>query len=49
MKEEIVKLLKKEGYGEFIDLIEVPKDSSMGDYSLPCFSLAKKFKRKMGA
>ena len=28
-----------------INLIEVPKDTQNGDYSFPCFSLAKVFKK----
>jgi arginyl-tRNA synthetase len=34
--------LKKE---EIENLIEVPKDSSLGDYSFPCFSLSKEMKK----
>src|SRR3989338_5022764 len=46
MKEEITRLLKKAGFNnEVALLIEVPKDSALGDYSLPCFALAKKFKK----
>jgi len=41
-KAEIEKLLKKE-VGEVS--LEIPPDSSMGDYALPCFSLAKALKK----
>jgi len=47
MKEKIVKLLVKPSglkEKEILSLIETPKDSSVGDYAFPCFSLAKKFK-----
>ena len=27
---------------ELLDLISVPPDNSMGDFAIPCFSLAKK-------
>jgi arginyl-tRNA synthetase len=47
MKQEIVKSLgftriKKT---ELNDLIEIPKDSKMGDYAFPCFLLAKKLNK----
>ncbi len=47
MKSEVVKSLsflelKKK---EIEDLIEIPKDSEMGDYAFPCFVLAKSMKR----
>ncbi len=45
MKEKIIALLKKTGISASIDLIEVPKDPSMGDFALPCFILAKQFKK----
>ncbi|HII15810.1 MAG TPA: arginine--tRNA ligase [Nanoarchaeota archaeon] len=46
-KEEIAMALKKAtGLGlDFLQLIEVPPDSAMGDYALPCFSLAKELKK----
>ena len=43
-KEEIIKLLKKETNLKDINL-EVPPDSSLGDYAFPCFQLAKEFKK----
>ena len=47
MKKKIVKLLSFSGLknSELEELIEVPKDSQMGDYSFPCFSLSKKLKK----
>lgn len=45
MQDKIKRLLEKHGYGKFAELVEIPKDSSLGDYSLPCFSLAKKFRK----
>lgn len=47
MKEEIARNLSLPGFdkGEIKELIEVPKNSDMGDYSLPCFSLAKKLRK----
>jgi len=48
MKEKIAELLAKPSglkEKEILSLIEMPKDSKFGDYSFPCFSLAKKFKK----
>ena len=47
MKKKIVKLLSFSGLknSELEELIEVPKNSQMGDYSFPCFSLSKKLKK----
>jgi len=48
MKEIISKLLVKPSglkEKELLPLIEIPKDSSIGDYAFPCFSLAKRFKK----
>jgi len=45
MKEKIVAalgFLKIEG---LYDLLEIPKERELGDYSLPCFALAKKLKK----
>jgi len=44
MKEVVVKALNSAGVRN-TDLIEVPKDISKGDYSFPCFSLAKEMKK----
>lgn len=46
-KEEIAKLLKKESKLnlDFLQLIEVPPNQEMGDYALPCFTLAKELKK----
>jgi len=47
MEKKIVKLLSFSGLKNkaLDELIEVPKDSKMGDYSFPCFSLSKKLKK----
>lgn len=44
-KKEIDNLLKKELKYEVYDLIEIPPDYSLGDYALPCFTLAKQLKK----
>ncbi|MBT4175182.1 arginine--tRNA ligase [archaeon] len=41
-RKEILKLLKKEIKE---DLLEVPSNPEMGDYALPCFTLAKAYKK----
>ena len=43
-KKEIIKVLEKETNVKEINL-EIPPDSSMGDYAFPCFSLSKVFKK----
>ncbi len=43
-KKEILKLLKKEIKVKD-DLLEVPPNPEMGDYALPCFTLAKAYKK----
>jgi len=47
MEKKIVKLISFSGLknSELEELIEVPKDSKMGDYSFPCFVLSKKLKK----
>jgi len=47
MKERVVKLLAfiELSKKELDELIEIPKNPDMGDYALPCFSLAKKYKK----
>jgi arginyl-tRNA synthetase len=48
MKERIAELLKKPSKlkeKEILELIEVPKDSKLGDYAFPCFALAKTFRK----
>ena len=44
-KEIIAKKIEKEdiglSYDEIYNLIEIPPQDDMGDYSFPCFSLAK--------
>lgn len=48
MKEKIAELLKKPTKlkkDEIMNLIEVPKDSKLGDYSFPCFALSKSLKK----
>ncbi len=42
-KEEIIKLLKKEIKEEIT--LEIPPDYNLGDYALPCFSLARILKK----
>jgi arginyl-tRNA synthetase len=52
MKEEIAKLLKKPikelgadlSKDNIIELIEIPKDYSNGDFAFPCFALSKQIK-----
>lgn len=46
-KQEIAKLAKKaSGLDiDFLQMVEVPPDSSMGDYAIPCFPLAKMLKK----
>jgi len=48
MKELIAKTLKKEvklSKKEIENLIEIPPESSMGDFAFPCFVLSKKLKK----
>jgi arginyl-tRNA synthetase len=52
MKQSIIEFIEKslqDIYGisipELESLIEVPSNTKLGDFSLPCFSLAKKLKR----
>ncbi len=48
MKELIAKLLKKPTRlkeKEILGIIEVPKDAKLGDFSFPCFTLAKTFRK----
>lgn len=42
-KAEVSKILKKEHIAE--DLLQAPPSPEMGDFALPCFSLAKEFKK----
>lgn len=42
-KEEVLKILRKEKIPE--ELLQVPPNPEMGDYALPCFSLAKEYKK----
>ena len=48
-KSEIAKILKKEIEGLSLEdlylLLEIPQDEGMGDYALPCFKLAKEFRK----
>lgn len=48
-KKEVVKLLLKQisdlSEQEIIEAIEVPKNTSMGDFAFPCFKLAKVFRK----
>ncbi len=43
-KKEIIKILEKETGIKGLS-VEIPPDSSMGDYAFPCFSLAKAMKK----
>jgi len=48
MKEQIVSILSKLiklDKNQILSLIEVPKDSKLGDFAFPCFVLAKEMKR----
>jgi arginyl-tRNA synthetase len=42
-EQDILKSLKKSVKGDIV--LEVPPDSSLGDYAFPCFSLAKEMKK----
>ncbi len=42
-KEEVLKILRKEKIPE--ELLQTPPDPRMGDYALPCFTLAKEYKK----
>ncbi len=42
-KEEILKILRKEKIPE--ELLQIPPNPEMGDYALPCFTLAKEYKK----
>lgn len=44
-REEIIQLLKQAGIQGAMSLLEVPPDPKLGDYALPCFTLAKEFKK----
>ncbi|HEX3044627.1 MAG TPA: arginine--tRNA ligase, partial [Bacillota bacterium] len=50
MKEAIIKLLAKHlepevTATEIENLLEIPPDEKLGDYALPCFTLAKKLRK----
>ncbi len=45
MKEELAVVLRKELGEEVFDILEVPPDDNLGDVALPCFSLAKKWRK----
>lgn len=42
-KEEVIKILKKEGLPP--DILETPPSPEIGDFALPCFTLAKVYKK----
>ncbi len=44
-KKELVNILKKELNQDVESLLEIPPDPSLGDYALPCFTLAKALKK----
>lgn len=43
LKTEIANLLQQVQPMQWEDMLEIPKEASMGDYALPCFKLAKEF------
>lgn len=48
MKEKIIKILEKEtnlSNKEVSTLLEIPPNSSLGDFAFPCFGLSKKLKK----
>ena len=46
MRKEIISLLVKQGIPiEIASILEVPQDSSRGDFAFPCFALAKLWKK----
>ncbi|MBO5349503.1 MAG: arginine--tRNA ligase [Clostridia bacterium] len=48
LKNEIAKIISKEvqlSIEELESFIEIPKDSTMGDYAFPCFKLAKQMRK----
>ena len=47
LKSDLVKriLFEEISKQELLDLVAVPPDTSMGDFSIPCFSLAKKLRK----
>ena len=49
MKEEICKIVamvvEVQDLNSIMDLIEIPPDSEMGDFAIPCFSFAKKMRK----
>ncbi len=44
-KTEIANLLQKVQPMDWEAMLEIPKEASMGDYALPCFKLAKEFRK----
>lgn len=44
-KTEIAKLLQTIQPMKWEEMLEIPKEASMGDYALPCFKLAKEFRK----
>lgn len=44
-KTEIAKLLQTIQPMQWEEMLEIPKEASMGDYALPCFKLAKEFRK----
>ena len=44
-KREIANILEKEFKEDYIDLIEIPPDSKLGDFAFPCFILSKKLNK----
>ncbi len=44
-KKELMNLLNKKLQQDMTSLLEIPPDSSLGDYALPCFTLSKQLKK----
>lgn len=42
---EVAKVLEGISYEQLLELIETPADEKMGDFAIPCFSLAKKWRK----
>ena len=42
---EVAKMLEGISYEQLLELIEIPADEKMGDFAIPCFSLAKKWRK----
>jgi arginyl-tRNA synthetase len=45
-KKDVANILKKHLNQEVEDLLEIPPDQKLGDFALPCFTLAQQLKKK---